>query len=112
MQLKRIFLTLGIVIYLVVLLILWLIRQQQNASWWIPAIAAYVVSLVVLVMWWVPKLQASSLSAKGVDAEAVFKAENDARATLAQILGGFAVLIGLYFAWKNITEMAESLKLT
>ena|SRR5215472_1471749 len=85
MQLKRIFLTLGIVIYLVVLLILWLIRQQQNASWWIPAIAAYVVSLVVLVLWWVPKLQASSLSAKGVDAEAVFKAENDARATLAQI---------------------------
>src|SRR5215471_13268166 len=70
------------------------------------------VSLVVLVMWWVPKLQASSLSAKGVDAEAVFKAENDARATLAQILGGFAVLIGLYFAWKNITASAKNLELT
>ncbi len=40
-------------------------------------------------------------------AEDIFEAENDARATLAQIIGGFAVLIGLYFAWKNITAAKE-----
>jgi uncharacterized protein YjbI with pentapeptide repeats len=32
--------------------------------------------------------------------------------TLAQILGGFAVLVGLYFAWKNITTTAKNLELT
>jgi hypothetical protein len=34
-----------------------------------------------------------------------------ARATLAQILGGFAVLIGLYFAWKNITSTNKNLEI-
>ena len=48
----------------------------------------------------------------GVDVKEVFKAENDERTSLAQILGGFAVLIGLYFAWKNITETNQNLELT
>jgi hypothetical protein len=86
-----------IAIYLVILFVLgwWF-------SWWI-----IVVAPVVPILIWIPKVQVSSLSAKGVDAEAVFKAENDARATLAQIVGGFAVLIGLYFAWTNIIATKE-----
>jgi uncharacterized protein YjbI with pentapeptide repeats len=66
------------------------------------------VILVILALWWVPKIQVASLrNAKNVTAKDVFKAENDARATWAQILGGFAVLVGLWFAWKNITATKE-----
>jgi len=98
-----------VVIYLVIAL--WLMRTQ-GASWWNVGIAAYVASLLVLALWRVPKVQIALLPAKGVKAEDVFKAENDARATLAQILGGFAVLIGLYFAWTNITATTKNLELT
>lgn len=36
-------------------------------------------------------------------------AENSYRATLAQILGGGAVLIGIYFAWKNLEVTKNTL---
>jgi hypothetical protein len=65
-----------------------------------------------LALWRVPKIQVASLkNVKGIDAKDVFKAENDARATLAQILGGLAVLFGLYIAWRNITATTENLEL-
>ena len=71
-----------------------------------------IAASLVAILWWVPKYQVASLSAKHVKPEDVFKAENDARATLAQILGGFVVLVGLYFGWKNITDTAANLELT
>ena len=86
------------------------------------AITAAIVIVVIcgLVLWKVPIVQIASLrNAKGVDTEDVFKAENEARATLAQtiatlaqIVGGFAVLIGAYFAWRNLTATARNLELT
>jgi hypothetical protein len=78
-------------------------------------LAAAIIVFIVggLALWQIPKFQVAPLkNAKGVDAKDVFKAENDARATLAQIFGGFAVLIGLGFAWYNITATAENLELT
>jgi hypothetical protein len=75
-------------------------------------VAAVIVAFTAVLIW-VPKLQVASLqNAKGVSAQDVFKAENDARATLAQILGGIAVLIGLSIAWQNITATAKNLELT
>jgi hypothetical protein len=75
------------------------------------------ILVVVVLLIFIPKIQVASLrNAKGVDAKDVFKAENDARATLAQILGGFAVLIGLVVAWQNlrqnISETTQSLEAT
>jgi Pentapeptide repeats (8 copies) len=89
--------------------------QLRRVFWTIGRAVAIMVfaACVILVLWWVPKRQVASLqNAKGVDAKDVFKAENDARATLAQILGGFTVLIGVYFAWKNIKTTVENLELT
>ena len=68
---------------------------------------------LILVLWWVPKKQVASLwNAKGIEAKDVFKAENDARVTIAQIIGGFAGLVGLVFAWRNIGATAKNLELT
>jgi hypothetical protein len=70
------------------------------------------VCLVFLVLWQVPKYQVTFLwNTKGVNAKDVFKTENDARATLAQILGGVAVLFGVYFAWRNLTATTKNLEL-
>ena len=74
--------------------------------------AVAIVIVVIAILIWVPKIQVISLWNENVDAKDVFMAENDARATLAQILGGAAVLVGLYFAWRNITATAENLELT
>ncbi len=70
----------------------------------------FIACLILLVA--VPKEQVASLTAKGVSPQDVFKAENDARTTLAQIIGGFAVLVGLGFAWKNIAASTKNLELT
>jgi hypothetical protein len=67
---------------------------------------AIIAVVVILTLWLLPKEQIASLS-KNIDPKDLFKAENDARTTLAQMVGGFAVLIGLYFAWKNITSVKE-----
>ncbi len=42
----------------------------------------------------------------------VAKLENSYRATLAQILGGFAIGFGLYYTWRRITIAEKELKVT
>jgi hypothetical protein len=71
------------------------------------AVIAIFAACIILTLWWVPKEQVASLRAAKLEPKEVFKAENDARSTLAQMFGGLAVLVGLYFAWKNITEAKE-----
>src|ERR1700682_3245316 len=80
----------------------------------IPRHAVLIMVFIVIaffagaILVWVPTWQVASLrNAKGVKVQEVFKAENDARTTLAQMLGGFAVLIGVYFAWQNINATKE-----
>jgi Pentapeptide repeats (8 copies) len=73
------------------------------------AIAA-IAAIMILI--WVPKIEVIPLWNEDVDVRDVFKAENDARATLAQILGGAALLAGLYFAWQTIDATNKNLELT
>ena len=88
------------------------IKKVKSRSFLSVATTFVVVVICALALWQLPKIQVASLrNAKGVNITDVVKAENDARATLAQIIGGFAVLIGLYFAWRNITATVENLKL-
>jgi hypothetical protein len=61
----------------------------------------------VFALWWVPRWQTANLKDAGdVTTDQAAKAENDARATLAQILGGLFLLAGLYFTWRRV-EIAE-----
>ena len=65
--------------------------------------------LVVLVLWFVPKLQAAY--SQGVTPENRFNRENDARKTLAQIVGGIFVLAGLYSSIKTFDVQRQSTNL-
>ncbi|MDA2919927.1 pentapeptide repeat-containing protein, partial [Desulfobacterota bacterium AH_259_B03_O07] len=59
-----------------------------------------VLILIILALWFIPIWQANS---SGVTKpEKRFEVENEARKTLAQIVGGTAILIGLFFTWKTL----------
>lgn len=81
--------------------------------------------LIALILWLVPKWQTHSLRASFYEvdirrlepkerielAKDLAAAENNARVTLAQIIGGLVVLLGLHVMFKNV-RVAEEGKLT
>jgi hypothetical protein len=62
-----------------------------------------VFSVSVLALWKVPQWQTSP----ALSTPTRFEAEDHARATLAQILGGFFLLTGIYFTWRNLEVARE-----
>jgi uncharacterized protein YjbI with pentapeptide repeats len=70
----------------------------------------WLAGLLVLsiVLWLVPKMQRPV----SVDALEAFKAENEARKTLAEIVGGCVLIIGAYHAWLQIEATREGLKIS
>ena len=55
---------------------------------------------VVFVLWKVPAVQAAK--AQGLSRKERAQFENTARGTLAQIVGGTAVIVGILFTWGNL----------
>jgi hypothetical protein len=67
----------------------------------LPYVGAVAISVsIVLLLWIVPKRQTDHLV--GVTDKERFDSENDARTTLAQIVGGVFVLIGLFATWYTV----------
>jgi hypothetical protein len=64
---------------------------------------AIVVTVLVLALWKVPQWQTNPARI----APKQFEAEDHARATLAQILGGAFLLAGLYFTWQRLEVARE-----
>jgi len=62
--------------------------------------------LLIIILQEVPKWQVSEFEIN--DSITVAQVENSYRATLAQIIGGFALLLGLYFTWKSVVTAKES----
>src|ERR1700740_602633 len=63
----------------------------------------------LLILWRIPKLQVSSYKRRFPELSAadLLSGENDFRATLAQVLGGTAVLAGLYFTGETFRLQQE-----
>jgi uncharacterized protein YjbI with pentapeptide repeats len=64
-----------------------------------------VIAVVALLIYW-PKRQVSHL--RNLNSDAYFDAENEARRTLVQMVGGLFVLIGLFFTWQNLVLTQHS----
>lgn len=60
---------------------------------------------IAIVLLWYPQLQVSKFGI--TTPKDLADAENNYRATLAQIFGGFALLLGLYFTWRNLVIAKE-----
>ena len=77
----------------------------------------YLILLLIIILIFftlllivVPKLQ---VKYSGItDNEKQFNAENEARKTIAQIIGGVAILIGIYFSWQTVQSQLVSLEIS
>jgi len=67
--------------------------------------------LIVAFLWFVPQLQGQYFSQK-VPAKERPALVNEYRRTWAQIIGGFGLLLGLYFTWRRIEISQQELEAT
>jgi hypothetical protein len=68
--------------------------------------------LIVAFLWLVPQRQVSYFSQKEVPAKERPALVNEYRRTWAQIIGGFGLLLGLYFTWRRIEISQQELEAT
>jgi hypothetical protein len=66
--------------------------------------------LGLLMLWKGPQWQVAHVT--GLDPKERFDRENEARKTLATILGGIVLLTGGFFTWRNIKLAQESLRVS
>jgi len=85
----------------------WEDAQEDPAfSPWLVALGFLLLGLLgATILWKLPKLQVSRI--RGLNRKERFDKENEARKTLATILGGVALLTGGYFTWKNFNLTEE-----
>jgi Pentapeptide repeats (8 copies) len=74
--------------------------------WWM-----ILAILIVALLWFLPQLQGAYFSPK-VPAEDRPALVNEYRRTWAQIIGGFGLLLGLYFTWRRIEISQQELEAT
>jgi uncharacterized protein YjbI with pentapeptide repeats len=85
--------------------------EDTNLAW-----AATLVTIsiwAVYLLWRVPQWQANAW-ARNADAtpRELFEIENASRGTLGQILSGVAVLTGLIFAWQQLGQTSDNLRVS
>jgi uncharacterized protein YjbI with pentapeptide repeats len=64
-----------------------------------------VIVAAVLALWLLPSWEIRQWSA--IEAKDQFSSVNEARRTIATILGGLVVLVGAYFTWRNVAIAKE-----
>jgi Pentapeptide repeats (8 copies) len=69
-----------------------------------------VILLTIPVLGIVPKWQVRNL--KDLPSDQLFKAENEARKIMAEILGGGCILLGLFFTWQTVKSTAANLHIS
>jgi pentapeptide repeat protein len=72
---------------------------------------AILALIIVAFLWFVPQLQGEYFSPKVLDKERPALV-NEYRRTWAQIIGGFGLLLGLYFTWRRIEISQQELEAT
>lgn len=77
--------------------------------YWLWILGAIIIVLLILALWILPKLQISPSVV--TDPKDRLTLENEARKTLAQVIGGLVLLTGLYFTWQTILSQQETLQL-
>jgi len=85
-------------------LCVWLLDEAEVRSIF-PELLTITVLLVTLILWKLPKRQAAR--SLGVNVENQFDRENEARKTLAQIIGGVLLLAGLYSSVRTLDLQRE-----
>ena len=85
--------------------------ENASPAW---AIAMVTISVwAVYLLWKVPQWQADAWARSGnANPRELFEIENQSRGTLGQILSGVAVLSGLIFAWQQLGQTSNNLRVS
>jgi uncharacterized protein YjbI with pentapeptide repeats len=82
-------------------------------SWPFVATLGTAIVWAIYLFWKVPEWQAAARRGKdGLGEKELFDIENAARGTIGQMLGGVAVISGLLFAWQQLGNTAETLRVS
>jgi uncharacterized protein YjbI with pentapeptide repeats len=82
-------------------------------SWPFVTTLGTLIIWAVYLFWKVPQWQATARRGKGgLGEKELFDIENAARGTIGQMLGGVAVISGLLFAWQQLGNTAETLRVS
>jgi uncharacterized protein YjbI with pentapeptide repeats len=86
---------------------------REGMRWFLRSGLRWVILalLIVAFLWFVPQLQGEYFSQKVPDKERPALV-NEYRRTWAQIIGGFGLLLGLYFTWRRIEISQQELEAT
>jgi hypothetical protein len=76
------------------------------SSWYLPILLVVVGLVAVLIVWKLPQWQVSRV--KGLSSRERFDRVNEARKTVATILGGIVLLAGFFGTWQNLRVAQES----
>lgn len=102
--LVRVFVFLGrSLLILAAMPVLWLLWEVPE--WRVYASLGLLI-LFIVVLWKLPQWQADSWIKRG-SREDLAKLEEESRKTLAQVIGGLALLGGLYFTWMTVKVSQE-----
>jgi len=92
------------------------VRQRWNAlqqspapSWLLPLGLAVIALLAIFILWKLPQWQAAQV--RSLEPKERFDRVNEARKTLATILGGIALLAGFFGTWQNL-QLAQEGQIT
>ncbi len=79
--------------------------MRETRALWLSAGLIVLAALLIAILWKVPQWQVEHV--KDLAPKERFDREDEARKTLATILGGIVVLAGAYFTWGNIKVAQE-----
>ncbi len=65
-----------------------------------------IIALLLFLIWKLPKRQTKKI--KDIDKKEKWKAENEYRKTILQVLGGFVVIVSLLFTWNEMTQSQKN----
>jgi uncharacterized protein YjbI with pentapeptide repeats len=93
------------------------VRQRWNAlqqspapSWLLPLGLAVIALLAIFIVWKLPQWQVAQV--RSLEPKERFDRVNEARKTLATILGGIVLLAGFFGTWRNLQLTQESLRVS
>src|SRR5215470_7702908 len=80
------------------------------SSWYLLMLLAVVGLVALLILWKLPIWQVSRV--QGLESKERFDRVNEARKTLATILGGIVLLAGFFGTWQNLKVAQETLRVS
>jgi len=83
---------------------------QKAKDWPVPLGLAVVGLIAIIVLWKLPQWQIKRL--RGLEPKERFDRVNEARKTLATILGGVVLLAGFFGTWQNLRIAQENLRVS